>query len=81
MTLKYESEILLDLMKRDGDVAPSGVLPYESELKEKYLEQVEGAYPKLQDYRPEWLYYNLYQKSSMIKEKSTYLLCEYNQII
>ena len=60
MTLKYESEILFDLMKRDGDDAPSGVLPYESELKEKYLKQVEGAYPKLTDYRPEWLNYNLY---------------------
>ena len=60
MTLKYESEVLFDLMKRDGDVAPSNVLPYESELKEKYLKQVEGAYPKLQDYRPEWLYYNLH---------------------
>ena len=60
MTLKYESELLFDLMKRDGDDAPSDVLPYESELKEKYLNQVVGAYPKLQDYRPEWLYYNLY---------------------
>ena len=59
MTLKYESEILFDLMKRDGDDAPSDVLPYESELKEKYLKQVEGAYPKLQDYRSEWLNYNL----------------------
>ena len=27
MTLKYESEILFDLMKRDGDDAPSDVLP------------------------------------------------------
>ena len=61
MTLKYESEILFDLMKRDGDNTPSDVLPYESELKEKYLEQVESAYPKLQDYRAEWLNYNLYQ--------------------
>ena len=60
MTLKFESEILFDLMKRDGDDAPSDVLPYESELKEKYLNQVVGAYPKLQDYRPEWLNYNLY---------------------
>ena len=59
MTLKYESDILFDLMKRDGDDTPSDVLPYESELKEKYLKQVEGAYPKLQDYRSEWLNYNL----------------------
>ena len=61
MTLKYESEILYGLMKRDGDDSPSDVLPYESELKEKYLNQVMGAYPKLQDYRPEWLNYNLYK--------------------
>nr|DAW90356.1 MAG TPA: hypothetical protein [Caudoviricetes sp.] len=60
MTLKYESELLYDLMKRDGDDTPSDVLTYESELKEKYLNQVVGAYPKLQDYRPEWLNYNLY---------------------
>ena len=59
MTLKYESELLFDLMKRDGDNTPSDVLPYESELKEKYLKQVEGAYPKLIDYRSEWLNYNL----------------------
>ena len=59
MTLKYESEILYGLMKRDGDDSPSDVLPYESELKEKYLNQVLGAYPKLQDYRAEWLNYNL----------------------
>jgi hypothetical protein len=60
MSLKYESELLYELMKRDGDDTPSDVLPYESELKEKYLNQVVGAYPKLQDYRPEWLNYNLY---------------------
>lgn len=60
MTLKYESDLLYELMKRDGDDNPSDVLPYESELKEKYLKQVVGAYPKLQDYRPEWLNYNLY---------------------
>ena len=60
MTLKYESEILFDLMKRDGVSSSSNVLPYESELKEKYLNQIIGAYPKLQDYRAEWLYYNLY---------------------
>ena len=62
MTLKYESEVLFDLMKRDGEDAPSDVLSYESELKEKYLSQVMGAYPKVQDYRPEWLYYNLYSQ-------------------
>ena len=30
MAIKYESEFLFDLMKRDGDEAPSDVLPYES---------------------------------------------------
>ena len=35
MTLKYESEILFDLMKRDGDDAPSGVLPHEIVIVEE----------------------------------------------
>ena len=57
--MRYESEILYDLMKRDGLLNPSQEnLPYESELKEKYVNDVVGAYPKLQDYRPEWLNYN-----------------------
>ena len=56
--MKYESEILYELMKRDGLLNPSqDHLPYESELKEKYVNDVEGAYPKLQDYRAEWLNY------------------------
>ena len=58
--MKYESEILYELMKRDGLLNPSqDNLPYESELKEKYVNDVEGAYPKLQDYRSEWLNYKL----------------------
>ena len=57
--MKYESEILYDLMERDGLLNPSqDNLPYESELKEKYVNDVVGAYPKLQDYRSEWLNYN-----------------------
>ena len=57
--MRYESEILYDLMKRDGLLNPSqDNLPYESELKEKYVNDVIGAYPKLQDYRAEWLNYN-----------------------
>ena len=77
MTLKYESELLFDLMKRDGDDTPSGVLPYESELKEKYLKQVEGAYPKLQDYRSEWLNYNLMNLTREISMK----IAELGQIV
>ena len=58
--MRYESEILYDLMKRDGLLNPSQEqLPYESELKEKYVDEVKGAYPKVTDYRPEWLNYNL----------------------
>ena len=58
--MRYESEILYDLMKRDGLLnPPQNKLPYESELKEKYLNDVVGAYPKLQDYRSEWLNYAL----------------------
>ena len=58
--MRYESEILYDLMKRDGLLnPPQNKLPYESELKEKYLNDVAGAYPKLNDYRSEWLNYAL----------------------
>ena len=59
MTSKYESELLFDLMKRDGGNPSSNVLPYESELIEFYINQVIGAYPKLQDYQAEWLNYKL----------------------
>ena len=56
--MKYESEILYDLMKRDGLLNPSqDNLPYESELKEEYIAGVKGAYPKLTDYQAEWLNY------------------------
>ena len=56
--MKYESEILYDLMKRDGLLNPSqNNLPYESELKEEYIDSVKGAYPKLTDYQAEWLNY------------------------
>ena len=56
--MRYESEILYDLMKRDGLLnPPQNNLPYESELKEKYINDVVGAYPKLNDYRGEWLNY------------------------
>lgn len=58
--MRYESEILYDLMKRDGLLNPSqDNLPYEDELKEKYVDEVKGAYPKVTDYRPEWMNYNL----------------------
>ena len=56
--MRYESEVLYDLMKRDGLLNPSqDNLPYESELKEKYVDDVKGSYPKLIDYRAEWLNY------------------------
>lgn len=56
--MRYESEVLYDLMKRDGLLNPSqDNLPYESELKEKYVNDVKGAYPKLIDYCAEWLNY------------------------
>ena len=32
MTLKYESELLFDLMKRDGVSSPSDVLPMNHEF-------------------------------------------------
>ena len=56
--MRYESEILYDLMKRDGLLNPSqNNLPYESELKEEYIDGIKGAYPKLTDYQAEWLNY------------------------
>ena len=68
--MRYESEILYDLMKRDGLLnPPQNNLPYESELKEKYVNDVVGAYPKRQDYRAEWLNDALGSEVSQLKGK------------
>ena len=68
--MRYESEILYDLMKRDGLLnPPQNNLPYESELKEKYVNDVVGAYPKRQDYRAEWLNDALESEASQLKGK------------
>ena len=68
--MRYESEILYDLMKRDGLLnPPQNNLPYESELKEKYVNDVVGAYPKRQDYRAEWLNDALESGMSQLKGK------------
>ena len=68
--MRYESEILYDLMKRDGLLnPPQNKLPYESELKEKYVNDVIGAHPKRQDYRSEWLNVALGSEGSHLKGK------------
>ena len=54
----YESEVLFQLMERDGFNIPSSVPPYESEIKAYLINQVKQAYPKLTDYEAEWLLYN-----------------------
>ena len=54
----YESEILFQLMEREGFNIPSSVPPYESEIKAYLINQVKQAYPKLTDYEAEWLFYN-----------------------
>ena len=54
----YESEVLYQLMERDGFNIPSSVPPYESEIKAYLINQVKLAYPKLTDYEAEWLLYN-----------------------
>ena len=58
MKHQYESEILFNLMERDGFNIPSSVPPYESEIKAYLINQVKLAYPKLTDYEAEWLLYN-----------------------
>ena len=67
MTLKYESDLLHDIMVRDG-VTPSSQPLYESELKEKYIAEVIDTYPKVCDYRAEWLnfYYHDYHPSELL---------------
>ena len=54
--MKYESEIIKDIVDSRGHEKTS--LHYESECVEKWIKEVEGAYPKLCDYRPEWLNYS-----------------------
>ena len=54
----YESEVLFQLMERDGLNIPSSVPPYEAEIKAYLINQVKQAYPKLTDYEAEWLLYN-----------------------
>ena len=54
----YESEVLFQLMEREGFNIPSSVPPYEAEIKVYLINQVKQAYPKLTDYEAEWLLYN-----------------------
>ena len=58
MKQQYESEVLYKLMEREGIFNPSSVPPYESEIKQYFIDQIKLAYPKLTDYEAEWLLYN-----------------------
>ena len=49
----YESEILNQLMERDGLKNPSSSPIYESEIREQLINQMTPSYPKLTDYESE----------------------------
>ena len=55
MTLKYESELIKDIVDTRGHEKSS--LHYESECIGAWIEETKGAYPKLCDYESEWLNY------------------------
>lgn len=53
--MKYQSEIIAEIVEKRGHEKSS--LHYESECKETWIKENEGAYPKLIDYEGEWLNY------------------------
>ena len=55
MTIKYESELIKDIVDTRGHDKSS--LHYESECIGAWIEETKGAYPKLCDYESEWLNY------------------------
>ena len=55
MTLKYESEIIKEIVDMRGH--ESSLTHYESECIESWIDEVKGGYPKLVDYQSEWLNY------------------------
>ena len=54
--MKFEAEIIKEIVDRRGHEKTS--IHYQSECIEKWVKEVEGAYPKLCDYQPEWLNYS-----------------------
>ena len=55
MTLKYETELIKEIVVLKGHHTP--LIHDESECIEKWIDEVKGAYPKLNDYQSEWLNY------------------------
>ena len=53
--MKYESELIKEIVDTRGHDKSS--LHYQSECIETWIEEAKGAYPKLTDYRSEWLNY------------------------
>ena len=58
--MKYEAEIIKDIVDSRGHTKTS--IHYQSECVEEWVKEVEGAYPKLCDYQPEWLNYSAENK-------------------
>ena len=55
MKHQYESELIEEIVDTRGHKESS--LHYESECMETWIEEAKGAYPKLCDYKAEWLKY------------------------
>lgn len=58
--MKFEAEIIKDIVDSRGHTKTS--IHYQSECVEEWVKEVEGAYPKLCDYQPEWLNYSAENK-------------------
>ena len=58
--MKYEADIIKDIVDSRGHTKTS--IHYQSECVEEWVKEVEGAYPKLCDYQPEWLNYSAENK-------------------
>ena len=54
--MKFEADIIKEILDSRGHEKSS--IHYQSECVEQWVKEVEGAYPKLCDYRPEWLNYS-----------------------
>lgn len=54
--MKYEADIIKEIVDKRGHEKTS--IHYQSECVEEWVKEVEGAYPKLCDYQPEWLNYS-----------------------
>ena len=58
--MKFEAEIIKEIVDSRGHEKTS--IHYQSECVEEWVKEVEGAYPKLCDYQPEWLNYSAENK-------------------